>query len=150
MSRSHYIQTHSEKVVSITPLHLSQKNTYTNTIKKKTRKRKIIWFNPPYCLSVKINVRRIFLKLIKKHFPKGNSLNKIFNKNTEKVSYSCMGNISSIISSYNKNISNQVWNTKYGCNCRSKERYPLQNKCLNPKIVYRADVKSIMNDAKKF
>ena len=31
---------------------------------------------------------------------------------------------------------------KYGCNCRSKESCPLQNKCLTPKIVYRADVKN--------
>ena len=84
------------------------KTTNTKTNKKKTRKRTIIWFNPPYCLSVKTNVGRIFLKLIQKHFPKGNSLNKIFNKNTVKVSYSCMGNISSIISSHSKNILNPV------------------------------------------
>ena len=73
------------------------KTTNTKTNKKKTRKRKIIWFNPPHCLSVKTNVGRIFLKLIKKHFPKDNRLNEIFNKNTVKVSYSCIGNISSII-----------------------------------------------------
>ena len=85
------------------------KTTNTKTNKKKTRKCKIIWFNPPYCLSVKTNVGKIFLKLIQKHFPKG--LNKIFNKNTVKVSYSCMGNISSIISSHNKNILNPVSNT---------------------------------------
>ena len=70
------------------------KTTNTKTNKKKTLKRKIIWFNPPYCLSVKTN--------------------KIFNKNTIKVSYSFMGNISSIISSHNKNILNPVSNTKYG------------------------------------
>ena len=118
------------------------KTTNTKTDKKKTRKRKIIWFNPPYCLSVKTNVGSIFLKLIKKHFPKGNSLNKIFNENTIKVSYSCMGNISSIISSHNKNILNPISNTVYGCNCRSQESCPLQNKFLTPKIVYRADVKN--------
>ena len=126
------------------------KTTNTKTNKKKTRKRKIIWFNPPYCLSVKTNVGRIFLKVIKKHFPKGNGLNKIFNKNTIKVSYSCMGNISSIISSQNKNALNPISNTEYGCNCRSKESCPLQIKCLTPKIVYRADVKNLTNDEKKF
>ena len=92
----------------------------------------------------------MFLKLIKKHFLKGNSLNKIFNKNKVKVSYSCMGNISSIISSHNKNILNPVSNTEYGCNCRSKESYPLQNKCLTPKIVYQADVKNLTNDERNF
>ena len=65
------------------------KTTNPKTNKKKSCKPKIIWFNPPYCFSIKTNVGRIFLKLIKKHFPKGNSLNKIFNKNTVKVSYSC-------------------------------------------------------------
>ena len=125
------------------------KTTNTKTNKKKTRKRKIIWFNPPYCLSVKTNVGKIFLKLIKKHFLKGNSLNKIFNKNTIKVSYSCMANISSILSLHKKNILNPVSNTEYGCNCRSKESWPQQNKFLAPKIVYRADVKNLTNHEKK-
>ena len=131
MIRSQYIQTLRKSgfhdIITFIP---KITNTKTN---KKTRKRKIIWFNPPCCLSVKTNVGRIFLKLIKKHFPKGNSLNKIFNKKTVKISYSCMGNISSIISSNNQNILNSVSNTEYGCNCRSKESYPLQNKCLIPK-----------------
>ena len=61
-----------------------------------------------------------------------------------------MDNISSIISSLNKNILNPVSNTEYGCNCRSKESCPLQNKCLTPKIVYRADVKNLTNDEKRF
>ena len=61
-----------------------------------------------------------------------------------------MGNISSIISSHNKNILNLVSNTEYGCNCRSKERCPLQNKCLTPKIVHRADVKNLTNNEKRF
>ena len=106
----------------------------TNT--KINKKNLIVQFNSPYCLSVKTNVGRIFQKLIKKHFPKGNTLNKIFKINTVKVSYSCMGNISPIISSLNKSILNPVSITKYGCNCRSKESWQLQNKCLTPKIVY--------------
>ena len=40
------------------------KTTNTKTNNKKTCKCKIIWFNPPYCLSVKTNAGRIFLKLI--------------------------------------------------------------------------------------
>ena len=126
------------------------KTTNTKTNKEKTRKRKTIWFNPPHCLSVKTNVGRIHLKLIKKYFLKGNSLSKIFNKNTVKVRYSCMGNISSIILSHNNNILNPNSNTENGCNCRSKESYPLQNKCLTPKIVYRADVKNLTNDERNF
>ena len=42
---------------------------------------------------IKTNVGKIFLRLLKRHFPKENPLHKIFNKNTLKVSYSCMGNV---------------------------------------------------------
>ena len=61
-----------------------------------------------------------------------------------------MGNISSIISSLNKNILNPVSNTKHRCNYRSKESCLLQNKCLTQKRVYRADVKNVTNDENKF
>ena len=40
------------------------KTTNTKTNMKKTHKRKIVWFNPPYCLSVKTNVGRLFLFLL--------------------------------------------------------------------------------------
>ena len=61
-----------------------------------------------------------------------------------------MGNISSIISSHNKDILNPFSNTVSGCNCISKESCPLQNKCLTPKIVYRADVKILHLMKKNF
>ena len=61
-----------------------------------------------------------------------------------------MGNISSIILSHNKNLLNPCSKTEYRCNCRSKECCSLQNKCLTPKILYRADVKDLRNDEKKF
>ena len=34
------------------------------------RKRKIIWFNPPFNQQVKTNIGKSFLKLVKKHFTK--------------------------------------------------------------------------------
>ena len=55
-----------------------------NNQNKKKRKRNIIWFNPPYSKSVKINIGRIFIKLISKHFPPNHKFVKIFNKNTIK------------------------------------------------------------------
>ena len=36
---------------------------------RRKRKRKIIWFNPPYSKNVKTNVGKVFLKLLKKYFP---------------------------------------------------------------------------------
>ena len=71
---------------------------------KRKRKRNIIWFNPPYSKNVKTNIGKTFLQLLSKHFPKDHQMHKIFNKNTIKVSYSCMNNISSILSNHNKNI----------------------------------------------
>ena len=68
-------------------------------IEQRNRKRNIVWFNPPYSQTVKTNIGKIFFHLINKHFPKSNKLHKIFNRNTIKISYSCMKNLNSIISS---------------------------------------------------
>ena len=35
----------------------------------KQRKRKIIWYNPPYSANIKIKIGKTFLKLIKKALP---------------------------------------------------------------------------------
>ena len=122
----------------------------SNTGDKKRRKRKIIWFNPPYSMDVRTNIGKTFLKSIRKHFPNGNSLHKIFNKNTFKVSYSCMCNMASIISSHNRTILNSDVSLEYGCNCRSRNECPLQNKCLTSKFASRADVENEINNKRKF
>ena len=44
----------------------------------------------------------MFLKLLDRHFPRAHKFHKIFNPNTVKASYCCMKNMSSIISSHNK------------------------------------------------
>ena len=71
---------------------------YTNnkSEKPKTRKRNIISFNPPFTKSFSTNVAKTFLQLVTKHFPRTRKLQKIFNRNTVKVSYSCMNNMSYI------------------------------------------------------
>ena len=84
-------------------------------------RRKIIWFNPPYSSNVKSNIGKIFMKLIRKHFPKEHKFHKIFNKNTIKLSYSCMPNMESIITKYNNKILNKkVESHERLCNCRDK------------------------------
>ena len=90
---------------------------------QRTRRTKIIWFNPPYSRSVKTNIGKNFLHLLK-HFPANNKMHKIFNKNTVKVSYSCMKNMDSIISGHNHNILNPKQKS-FGCNCRKKDCCPL-------------------------
>ncbi len=71
---------------------------------RRNRQRNIIWFNPPFSKNVKTNIARNFLCLIDKHFPPNHKLHKIFNRNTVKVSYSCMNNVKSIISKHNTRI----------------------------------------------
>ena len=57
----------------------NKENTTSNEHdEKKKLKRKIIWFNPPYSSTVKTNVGKLFLKLVKQHFPKGHKLYRIF------------------------------------------------------------------------
>ena len=70
------------------------------------RKRNIIWFNPPYSKNVKTNIGKIFIKLINKHFLRSSDLHKIFDRNTLKLSYSCMENMAQIIRKHNKSIIN--------------------------------------------
>ena len=121
-----------------------------NNEENKKQRRKIIWFNPPFSKSGKSNIGKTFLTLIKIYFPKTNRLHKIFNKNTVKVSYSCMSNMSSILTSHNLNTNNPYKTQTYGCNCRIRESCPLQNQCLTPKIIYRADVENDINSETKF
>ena len=80
-----------------TNLHYSPNNKHKN----RTRTRNIIWFNPPFSKNVGTNVGRNFLNLIDKHFPASNPLHKIFNRNSVKVSYSCMNNCKSVICKHN-------------------------------------------------
>ena len=71
---------------------------------RKNRKREIIWYNPPYSKNVATNVGRAFLKILDDEFPKEHVLHKIFNRNTVKISYSCMSNLKQNIDSHNKSI----------------------------------------------
>ena len=91
--------------------HSEYDNPYNSTqqqgqykIEKEKRKRKIIWFNPPFSMNVKTNVGKTFL--LQHHFPKRHPMQKIFNHNTVKISYCCMRNRESVISSHNKEILN--------------------------------------------
>ena len=49
---------------------LSYTKTEDRTNKRKNRKRKIIWFNPPFTKNVQTNVGKVFLRLLDEHFPK--------------------------------------------------------------------------------
>jgi len=112
---------------------------------RRNRKRNITWYNPPWNSNVKTNLGKKFLHIVDKCFPKNHPLNKIFNRHTLKLSYSCMPNMKSIISSHNKTLLSD-YNTaptqqpNKQCNCRTKDECPLQGKCLETNVVYQATV----------
>ena len=122
--------------------------------KKKNRSRRIIWYNPPYCRLVNINIGKVFIKLVNKHFPKDNPLHKIFNKNNLKVSYSCTANMDRIIDSHNKKILSEKneRSDETKCNCRTRSKCPLENNCNQENTIYMATVSTTKetNDDKKF
>ena len=123
--------------------------TTTNHTKAK-RKRKIIWFNPPFSMNIKTNIAKNFLQLIDKHFPPEHKLHKIFNRNSVKVSYSCMPNASSIIKSHNKKIlESQPESRTLKCNCRDQDTCPLGGECLIYNVVYLAEVTNNKNGERK-
>ena len=102
-----------------TSMSYAQTEVETN----KNRSRNIIWFNPSFSQNVKTNIDKMFLKLIKKHFPNYHRLHKIFNLNTIKLSYCCMGNMSSFTKQHNRNILSSPSNIeKRSCNCRNKDK----------------------------
>ena len=111
--------------------------------KKKSRGRKITYFNPPFSLNVATNIGGQFLKLIDQHFPKEHQLRKIFNRNTMKLSYRCMPKLKSKVTKHNFKVlkTEDIPETSSGCNCRkSMGPCPLDGNCLAESIVYRAEV----------
>ena len=117
--------------------------------RRPTRKRKVIWFNPPYNTNVDTNVGRVFLNIVKKHFTPRHKLYKIFNKNTIKISYSCMPSIKSVIAKHNKKVLSDeaIPENKRTCNCprNNRDRCPLDGECLSESIVYKANVTTPIN-----
>ena len=109
---------------------------------RKNWPRNIIWYNPPYSKNVETNIGKCFLSLIDLHFPKSNPLYKMFNRNTIKLSYSCMPNIKTIISDHNKSLlskSKQSDENK-NCNCRNPNACPMDGNCNDQNIIYLAEI----------
>ena len=130
---------------------LTYTTSNTGTRSKQRRKRNIIWFNPPFSKSVSTKVARYFLYLVDKHFPPHHKFYKIFNRNTLKVSYSCMPNMHSVINSHNHKVlqvSDQPKKPKT-CNCMKKEECPLNQECLEKSIIYKAIITSDTTDYKE-
>ena len=121
-------------------LEFDKTNTGTERTRRR-RKRKIIWYNPPFSKNVQTNIARSFINLVKKHFPPTHKYRKIFNKNNLKVSYSCMENMEAKIKKHNKRIlhppKTEITDI---CNCRIKESCPFDGNCRKKAVVYECVV----------
>ena len=109
------------------------------TPKNKSRKRNIIWYNPPFNKNVTSKIGGGLLQLVKKHFPIDHNLHKIFNKNTIKVSYCCTRNMADILKSSNIKKTQQKKNETQECKC---DTCPLDGNCKMECIVYKAKITS--------
>ena len=89
--------------------HPLNPTTIRNT--PRSLKRKIIWYNPPYSKNVSTNVAQSFLKIIDEESPADHPLHKISNRNTVKISYSCMPNIKQTIDGHNKSTLSTISST---------------------------------------
>ena len=91
----------------------------------------------------------MFLNLLDKHFHKEHKLNKIFNRNSVKVSYGCTRNIEHIIENHNRKITESYIekSAETSCNCKEKNKCPLEGNCLIKNIVYMATVESETNSS---
>ena len=113
--------------------------------KPRQRKRNITWFNPPFNAMVKTNVGRAFLNLLNRHFSNEHRFHKIFNRNTVKLSYSCMPSVERLLSKHNKGILSKRRRQNQpamSCNCRIASQCPLSGSCLESAIIYQANVTS--------
>ena len=71
---------------------------------------------------------------------------KIFNRNTAKISYSCLDswrNINSVICSHDRKI---LWPKQklFGCNCRVKNEWPVNGECQTP---HQLSEQNVINDS---
>ena len=125
---------------------LSYKKADKKDKSKRQRKRKIIWFNPPFNSNINEKIGKKFFQMLEQRFPEGHKFRKIFNKNTIKLSYSCMPNIDKIIKSHNNKVLRESvkGENERECSCReeAKNECPLGQKCLSKNIVYQATVKT--------
>ena len=126
-----------------------KRSTIEDGKRKKRRRRKIIYFQPPFSLTIKTPIGKLFLKLVKKHFSTDNPLHKVLNFRCLKLSYCCLNNIKAEIAANNRRVrsgNSEKMDQKF-CNCRSKtDPCPLDKKCLTTNLVYRADIQSSEQD----
>ena len=101
-----FIDAKGEYLKALTDAGYTHELTYDTGHNKHTRTRKrrrrIIWFNPPYSKNLATNIGKDFFNLLRVHFPKQHPFHHLFNKNTVKLSYPCTINMDGIIKLHSK------------------------------------------------
>ena len=95
---------------------------------------------------MKTDLGKQFLRIVDECFPRGHALRAIFNRNTLKLSYSCMPSVKSVIDAHNKRLLQPTEvdaPSRKLCNCRKKDQCPLNNQCLEKSVIYQAIVTSV-------
>ena len=127
----------------------SQENVMS---KKSSRRRKIIWYNPPYNVFIENNVGKLFFSLIAKHFKKGTFLGKLFNRNNLKLSYGTCPKIKNKIAAHNRKLLSVNADLEEDkCNCQRKDMCPMKGDgpCNVGSVVYLATLTSPQLDHPK-
>ena len=100
--------------------------------KRRSKKQKIIWFNPPYIEHDCTNIGRKFRRFLIKNFPPTHRLHKICDNDNVRLSYSCMSNMENLMSKHNKTVlksKTNFNNTTPSCNCWVKASSTLKEEC---------------------
>ena len=110
--------------------------------KKRTRKKNVTYYTPPFSSSIVTDVGGQFLRLLDKHFPPDNPLSKHINRNKVKMSYSTCPNVKMHISKHNaKLLREEEAQEEKDCKClRKYPECPVQGKCQMKSVVYKAEV----------
>ena len=113
---------------------------HSSTTRAPRKRRRIIWYNPPFSKNVATNIGREFIKLLQLHFPKQHPLH-LQQKHSQAI-YSCTTNIDNIVKAQNTKILSKDDTPDAGksCNCRGRTTCPVANKCLTTNVVYKATV----------
>ena len=116
--------------------------------RKRTRNRRILWFNPPFCSSMTTKLGQLFLSLLDECFPVGHVLRRTFNRHTVQLSYRTMPNLAKIIAANNTKVLSedkrfeQQLPRNANCNCRGgTEACPMEGaRCKDTNLLYGATV----------
>ena len=118
---------------------------------RRSRSRRVTWFNPPFSQSISTNIGAKFLQLIDSCFPPNHELRRVVNRNTVKVSYSTMPNMAQQIKQHNNKVldSGQVEKSG-GCNGhRGGKQCPVPGDCMAKGVIYGAEVTDLTTGTKE-